>query len=77
MGSQAATVEFSRIWTRFFVSDLQKAVLAPPAGLEPATRCLEGVRSFLNRNQGDSYLVGDCSRQQAHAQHSHRFEQSA
>ncbi len=31
------------------------------------TRCLEGVRPFLSRNQGDSYLVGDCSRHQADA----------
>ncbi len=30
-----------------------------------ATRCLEGIRSLLNRNQGDSYLVGGCLRQQA------------
>jgi len=49
--------------------------LAPPAGLEPATRCLEGIRSFLNRNRGNSHLVGDCSRQQADAQQSHRLGQ--
>ncbi len=38
-------------------------------------RCLEGIRSFLSRNQGHSYLLGDCSRQQAAAQQSHRLEQ--
>ncbi len=52
-----------------------RAILAPPAGLEPATRCLEGARSSSSRNQGYSYLVGDCSRQQADAQQSHRLEQ--
>jgi hypothetical protein len=40
-----------------------------------APRCLEGSRSFSSRNQGDSYLVGDCSRKQADAQLSHRLEQ--
>jgi hypothetical protein len=54
---------------------VRKRNLAPPAGFEPATYCLEGIRSFLDRNQGDSYLVGDCLRQQADAQQSHRLEQ--
>src|SRR5574341_1741563 len=35
---------------------VSKRVLAPPAGLEPATRCLEGVRSFSGTKEGVSYL---------------------
>lgn len=35
----------------FFVSDVPRVALAPPAGFEPATYCLEGIRSFSNRNR--------------------------
>ena len=51
--------ERARSFRRRAVLVGSKTYLAPPARLEPATRCLEGVRAFSERNQGDSYLVGD------------------
>ena len=45
------------------VSRRRETQLAPPEGLEPSTRCLEGVRSVSGRNRSDPYLA---TRQQRH-----------
>ena len=75
MSSDTAPVGVAGSWMPLFVPDVPRVAVAPPVGLEPATYCLEGIRSFLNRNRGYSYLVGDCLRQQADAQQSHRLKQ--
>ena len=56
------------------VSRRRETQLAPPAGLEPATLCLEGVRSVSARNRGDRYLVTAQQRRQADARQSQTSE---